>query len=188
MGVPELTAPYLLLASPDLADPNFRQSVVLMGHHDSSGALGWIVNRVVDGDASAFLPDEMAVGVHPRTRLRIGGPVLTPGLLVLHREKIPDVESTELACGLFVCSKAEILPRLFGEDAAGSAPKALLVFGYSGWGAGQLEREMSEGAWFVLPWDADFAFPADTGTLWERALYRLGVDPNTVSTPPGGVN
>ncbi|HYN40176.1 MAG TPA: YqgE/AlgH family protein, partial [Thermoanaerobaculia bacterium] len=64
----------------------------------------------------------------------------------------------------------------------------LLVFGYSGWGPGQLEHEMEEGSWLVLPYDPAFAFPADVADLWERALAELGVRPECVSTPPGGVN
>jgi putative transcriptional regulator len=186
--VETLKAPYLLLASPDMADPNFRHSVVVMGHHDAGGAVGWIVNRLLDDDAASFLPDELARAIHPKTPLRLGGPVLTPGLLVLHRTRVEGIESTEVAPGLLVCSQPDVLSRVFAEDPSGRAPLALLVFGYSGWGPGQLEREMSEGAWLVLPWEEAFAFPAETGTLWERALFRLGVDPGKVATPPSGVN
>ncbi len=188
MPVETLKAPYILLASPDLPDPNFRRSVIVMGHHDEGGALGWIINRLLDGPASSFLPEEMAVSVNEGTPLRLGGPVLTPGLLVLHREKVKGVASTEVAPGLLVCSEPAVLPALFAGEQAGRSPAGLLVFGYSGWGPGQLEREMSEGSWFVLPWDEEFAFPVDTGTLWDRALFRLGIDPNKVSTPPGSVN
>jgi len=186
--VETLKAPYILLASPDLPDPNFRQSVIVMGHHDAESALGWIVNRTVDGPVSSFLPDEIAEGIHPTTPLRLGGPVLTPGLLVLHLERIEGIESTEIAPGLLVSSQPPVLRVLFGEDLTGRHPRGLLVLGYSGWGAGQLEREMSEGSWFILPWDVDFAFPSDTETLWERALYHLGVDPAKVTTAPGSVN
>jgi putative AlgH/UPF0301 family transcriptional regulator len=47
---------------------------------------------------------------------------------------------------------------------------------------------MSEGSWFVLPWDPEFAFPFETETLWDRALFSLGIDPNMVTTTPGSVN
>ena len=188
MPVEILKAPYILLASPELPDPNFRHSVIVMGHHDEGGALGWIVNRLLDGPASSFLPDEMAASVNRTTRLRLGGPVLTPGLLVLHSEKVEGIASTEVAPGLLVCSEPAVLPALFAENLKGRRPAGLLVIGYSGWGPGQLEREMSEGSWFVLPWDEEFAFPVETETLWDRALLHLGIDPSTVSTQTGSIN
>lgn len=183
-----LKSPYLLLASPTLEDPNFHHAVVLMGHHDEEGAVGWIVNRVLDGGVSALLPDELAETMSPETPVRVGGPVWTPGLLVVHRSAVAGVESTELAPGLLVCGQAEILPKLFGEAPPPGRPVGMLVFGYSGWGPGQLEREMEDGAWLVLPYDEEIAFPAEPGTLWERALFRLGITPGSVTTPPGGVN
>jgi putative transcriptional regulator len=185
--VETLQAPYLLLASPALEDPNFHHAVVLMGHHNEEGAVGWIVNRVVDGGAASLLPEPLAKELHPETPLRIGGPVFTPGLLVVHRSVIEGVESTELAPGLLVCARAEVLPRLFTDPPYGR-PMGLLVFGYSGWGPGQLEDEMEKGAWLVLPYDEEIAFPADAQTLWERALLRLGLTPGSVASPPGGVN
>lgn len=188
MAVETLKAPYLLLASPTLEDPNFRHAVVLMGQHGEEGAIGWIVNHVVEDGVSALLPDEIAVTMHADTPLRVGGPVWTPGLLVVHREPVEGIESTELVPGLFVCGQPEILPRLFGGEPRKGRPDGLLVFGYSGWGPGQLEREMEEGAWLVLPYDEEIAFPVEPATVWERALFRLGITPGSVTTPPGGVN
>ena len=66
-AVETLTPPYLLLAAPILSDPNFEKTVVLMGHHSEEGAVGWIVNRLVDGGAKALLPEEVARTIHPDT-------------------------------------------------------------------------------------------------------------------------
>jgi putative transcriptional regulator len=186
--VETLTPPYLLLAAPVLSDPNFEKTVVLMGHHSEEGAVGWIVNRLVEGGAVALLPEVVSRTIHPDTPLRIGGPVATPGLIVVHRETFDGIESIGMAPGLVVTATPEVLPRVFA--AAPDAPPVggLLVFGYAGWGPGQLEHEMEEGSWLVLPYDPAFAFPADVAGLWERALAELGVTPERVSTPPGGVN
>ena len=99
-----------------------------------------------------------------------------------------DYESIEMAPGIRVSATPDILPRLFASAPSGDAPRGLLVFGYAGWGPGQLEHEMEEGSWLVLPYDESFAFPDDVEDLWERALARLGATPGSVSTPPGGVN
>jgi putative transcriptional regulator len=183
-----LTPPYILLAAPILSDPNFERTVVLMGHHSEEGAVGWVVNRLVDGGAKALLPEEVSRTIHPSTPLRIGGPVATPGLIVVHRETIDGIESIDMAPGLRVSATPEVLPRVFAGDPSAAPVEGLLVFGYSGWGPGQLEHEMEDGSWLVLPYDPVFAFPADVAGLWERALARLGVRPEQVSSPPGGVN
>ena len=183
-----LTPPYLLLAAPILSDPNFEKTVVLMGHHSEEGAVGWIVNRLVEGGAKALLPEEVSATIHPQTPLRIGGPVATPGLIVVHRDAIEGIESIEMAPGLVVSATPAVLPRVFAAAPGGGPVGGLLVFGYSGWGPGQLEHEMEEGSWLVLPYDPSFAFASDVADLWERALAELGVRPERVSTPPGGVN
>jgi putative transcriptional regulator len=182
-----LTPPYLLLSAPELLDPNFARAVVLIGHHTGEGAIGWIVNRVIDPKAIELLPEPLGKAIHPETPLRLGGPVLVNGLIVLHRVEVPNVESVEIAPGIRVSSSPDVLPALFAAPPSGT-PAGLLVFGYAGWGPGQLEREMEEGSWLVLPYEQDFAFPPDVEGLWERALARLGATPESVSTPPGGVN
>lgn len=188
MAFDDLEPPYLLLASPTLTDPNFERTVVLMGHHSTEGAVGWVVNRAVAGGAGALLPDEVAATFHAETPLRIGGPVPTPGLVVIHRELVDGIDSLRMADGLYVSATADVLPRLFSEPPAGEPVPGLLVFGYAGWGPGQLEHEMEEGAWLVLPYEAALAFPSRLTDTWERALARLGVNPLTVAAQPGGVN
>ena len=183
-----LTPPYLLLATPVLTDPNFERTVVLMGHHSEEGAVGWVVNRLVEGGAKALLPEEVARTIHPKTPLRIGGPVATPGLIVVHREAVEGIESIDMAPGLVVSATPEVLPHVFAAAPARAPVEGLLVFGYSGWGPGQLEHEMEDGSWLVLPYEEALAFPADVGGLWEKALARLGVSPARVATPPTGVN
>lgn len=189
MTVESLRTPYLLLAAPELSDPNFHRSVVLMGFHTSEGALGWIVNRVLEGGVASLLPDSVKEGLHPDTPLRVGGPVMTPGLLVIHKKPIDGIESTAVGNGVFICSSAESLPRLFHQKPGKSSPPGLLIFGYAGWGPGQLEREMSEGSWLVLPYEEDLAFPGDSESVWQRSLAKLGVSQDRFSAPPaGGVN
>jgi putative transcriptional regulator len=182
-----LEPPYLLLSAPELLDPNFVRTVVLIGHHTSEGAIGWIVNRVIDPKAIELLPPPLSQSIHPETPLRLGGPVLVNGLIVVHRREVPDVESVEIAPGIRVSSSPAVLPALFAAPPRGT-PNGLLVFGYSGWGPGQLEHEMEDGSWLVLPYEEDFAFPIEVDGLWERALGRLGATPESVSAPPGGVN
>ena len=185
--VESLTTPYLLLAAPVLLDPNFSKTVVVMGHHTREGALGWIVNRLLGEPAIKLLAPPLDTAVHPETPLRVGGPVLTNGLVALFPDPVQGVESIEMAPGLRVSAAAEILPRLFTAPPSEGTP-GLLVMGYSGWAADQLESEMEVGSWLVLPWEPGLVFTNDVDGLWERALAHLGVDPASVSSSSTGVS
>lgn len=180
-----LSAPYLLIATPTLRDPNFVQSVVLMGHHDTDGAMGWIINRLHDKPVRELLAPEQQQGVHAETPLHLGGPIPADALLAVFHNAIDGVDSTAIAPGLFVSRSAQILPLLFSRALGAGLASGRLVFGYSGWGAGQLESEMEEGAWLALPYDEELAFTVRIDDLWRRSFDRLGLNPALLGS--GGI-
>jgi putative transcriptional regulator len=172
-----LSPPYLLLATPMLLDPNFVQTVVLMGHHDAEGAMGWIVNRLHERPVRELLAPGQQQGVHAQTPLHLGGPVPADALLAVFHHATSGAECAEIAPGLFVSRSADVLPLLFSRAPGPGLVPGRLVFGYSGWGAGQLEHEMEEGAWLALPYEAELAFSARIDDLWRRSFDRLGLNP-----------
>jgi putative transcriptional regulator len=180
-----LSPPYLLLATPTLLDPNFVQTVVLMGHHDAEGAMGWIVNRLHPPPARDLLEPGQQPALHAETPLHIGGPVPSDALLAVFRRAIPDVECAEMAPGLFVSRSAEVLPLLFSRAPDPGLVAGRLVFGYSGWSAGQLEREMEQGAWLAMPYAESLAFSARVDDLWRRAFDELGLNPARLTSGSG---
>ena len=180
-----LSPPYLLLATPSLRDPNFVQTVVLMGHHDAEGALGWVINRLHEKLAREILTPEHREQVHAATPLHVGGPVPTDALLALFHGSAADVEAAELAPGLSISRSADILPQLFSGAPGASLVRGRLVFGYAGWGPGQLEREMQEGAWLALPSEEELAFSSRVDDLWQRCFDRLGINPALLTSPTG---
>jgi putative transcriptional regulator len=180
-----LSPPYLLIATPALRDPNFAQTVVLMGHHDKEGALGWVINRLHEKPAREILTAEHREQVHAKTPLHVGGPCPTDALLAVFRGEPSEVEAAELAPGLCVSRSADILPQLFGRAPDAVLVRGRLVFGYSGWGPGQLEREMQEGAWLALPSEDDLAFASRVDDLWQRCFDRLGINPALLTSPSG---
>lgn len=180
-----LGPPYLLIATPSLRDPNFAQTVVLMGHHDEQGALGWVINRLHEKPARELLDAAHRDEVHAETPLHVGGPVPTDALIAVFHEAIDGPEATRMAPGLSVSRSADILPLLFSRPPGGDLVRGRLVFGYSGWGPGQLEREMREGAWLALPGDEQLAFAPRVDDLWRRCFERLGIDPILLGSPSG---
>ena len=183
-----LRAPYLLIATPALRDPNFAETVVLMGHHDANGALGWVINRLLERPAREVLSAEHRDKVHAVTPLHVGGPVPTDALLALFPGGALDVESEEVAPGLSLSRSPDILPLLFSRAPTPPLVLGRLVFGYAGWGPGQLEREMQEGAWLAMPSEEDLAFALKVDDLWRRCFDRLGVNPALLSSVPSRPN
>jgi putative transcriptional regulator len=171
-----------------MPDPTFARTVVLMGYHGPEGALGWIVNRALEQKAVDVLPDALSATVHPETPLRFGGPVEANGLVAVSRRDISGVSTNEVCEGIWVSGSPAVLPRLFASPPTGTVLEGLLVLGHSGWGPGQLEKEMGDGSWLVSDFDLSLAFARDASELWERALARLGISPGAVSASGGRVN
>lgn len=163
------TAGQLLVAEPMLGDPNFDRTVVLMVEHSAEGAMGLVLNRPSDVAVDEALP-EWAPLVSAPAVVHIGGPVEErsgwcvarvdepgrPGFVPL----LGDVGLLDLGADPFEVRPVVRAARLFA--------------GYSGWGAGQLERELADDAWFVVPAQPDDPFLPDGAALWSRILARQG--------------
>ncbi len=169
---------------PDLVDPNFRRSVVLIVHHDEEGTFGVVLNRPTDilaADLCQTLGVEWAG--HPDTIVHWGGPVQpNTGWLVSGQGVLAEcAEVTEVALGIHFAGSLDALRRV-----AEHPPASLRLFlGYAGWGAGQLEEELAQGAWVVAPHSERAVFEVASDELWNHAWRTLGVDPATVVGTPG---
>jgi putative transcriptional regulator len=177
--VPAALGGQLLVARPRLDDPNFHRAVVLLLDHGDEGAFGVVLNRPVPVEVDVVLP-EWQDAVTPPSVLFQGGPVGLDG-----------------AIGVVTAPPGAVLPptvdRLVGPfslvdldsdpaDLAGLVTGIRVFAGHSGWGAGQLEGEIEEGSWFVVPAEASDAVTDDPTTLWRRVLRRQGGDLAIVST------
>ena len=168
------TAPGILIAVPSLQDPNFHRSVVVMIEHDAQGALGLVVNAPTPhGCADVAEGFELRWPGSPDALLMRGGPVEPQSLWMLHDDGWCFDETMRVADGIGVSRSREALTRMCeGEEAT-----LRMLVGYSGWGPGQLEREIAEGAWITGPISADLVFRWPAEETWERALRGLGIDP-----------
>ncbi len=166
----------LLVAEPRLDDPNFDHTVVVMLEHDEEGALGVVINRPYGKAPTAELLQKLGVGaegVGGETLLFYGGPVQPEAGLVVHSADYARADTHGLGAGLAVTSNPEILK----DIALGKGPRqAVPVLGYAGWGPGQLESELAQGAWFVIPADPALVFAANPARIWEQAVSRRGIE------------
>ncbi len=178
----------LLIAMPNLADPNFWHTVVLVGvHTENDGAFGLVVNRPLDIDLKEIL-DELGAEVEGDSFPQVlsGGPVEpSHGFVLYESADIGDWDEAALRIDgtLTVSGSTETLSRL-AHGRTGS--RYYLLLGYSGWHPGQLEREIEENSWLVAPLDASILFEVPVDERWAAALRSIGVDPGTlVDLGPG---
>jgi len=180
-GTPQSFAGQLLIAMPNLADPNFWQAVVLLGvHSDDEGAFGLIINRTLDIDLREVLQElgeEVAPGDFPA--VFGGGPVQPSHGFVLFERGQHQVADDEICISdsIVVSGSTETLSRLTQEV---SDTRYFLLLGYAGWYPGQLEREIEENSWVVAPLDTSIIFDVPPEDRWASALRSIGIDPGTL--------
>lgn len=157
-----------LIASPALADPNFARAVVLIAEHTDDGAMGLILNRPTDAVVAEAV-EELAGVVEPGETVFVGGPVQEQSVMVL-----AEFDDPAQAAAL-VIEDIGFLPA-DAEFAAlsGRTRRARVFAGHSGWGPGQLDDELEEGAWIVGDPRADDVFSDAPDELWARVLARKG--------------
>ncbi|MES2702394.1 MAG: YqgE/AlgH family protein [Bacteroidota bacterium] len=158
----------ILIAEPLLNDPNFARSVIFLCEHSAEGSIGFILNQPTDYTLQDLLP-ELYVS---HLNIYQGGPVQGDTLHMLHRMgNIPG--SIEVAPGVYWGGSYEALKDMIWRN--NYEPNDLRLFvGYSGWGAGQLEREMTEGSWLVADATDGVLFETSPDELWKKAIGLLG--------------
>jgi putative transcriptional regulator len=158
-----------LIASPQMRDPNFQRTVVLLVQHNEEGALGLIVNRespVRLGDVVERLTP--AAPLKANRPVLWGGPVERGAGFVLFRGKAP--EGWQIRGDLSVSASRERLAALVA-----AAADFHLCLGYSGWSAGQLDREFAEGSWIHVDASSELIFDCPIADRYDRALAQLGI-------------
>ena len=180
---------------PQLRDPNFSRTVVLLCRHSEEGAFGLVVNRplVTSGrvivnlePAPAESPEQAeTVATERELQVWVGGPVEPQrSWMLVGNEPDPNDEAKgmRIADALYLSTSPDLLRRLLEPD---PPPRTRLVVGYSGWASGQLEAELQASAWLMSDVDSDLIFNTPPERMWEAAIRRLGADPATLQMSRG---
>lgn len=175
----------ILVAMPSLTDPRFREAVIFMCGHDEQGAMGIMVNKLIDNVYLEDIVDQIDItpsGDVPRLPIHYGGPVEIGRGFVLHTTDFLSDSSVEITDDIALTASTKI----FEYVLKGHGPNHLLIaLGYAGWSQGQLEDEIMQNSWLVLPADASLLFDRDPSSLWKRTLKKFGIDPNCLSLHSG---
>jgi putative transcriptional regulator len=169
---------------PQLIDPNFNRTVVLLCTHGEEGAFGLVVNRPVVTGGRVVVSLDPPVSTECELEIWVGGPVeAQSSRMLLGHENGGDLgNGIRIADGLYLSTSPDLLRRLLEREAP---PRTRLVVGYSGWGPGQLEAELRESAWLIGEIDCELIFGTPPEQMWETAIRRLGADPAALQMSRG---
>ncbi|WP_203294863.1 YqgE/AlgH family protein [Maricaulis parjimensis] len=176
----------ILVATPSIGDPRFDRSVILMCDHSAEHAMGIVINKPIEGIRLPELLEQLDIEAcrqAPDRPVLLGGPVDRDRGFVIHTTDYMTPESSLPVCpGLALTATKDVL-----EAIASPHPprRSLMALGYAGWGAGQLEDELTANAWLVTEPDAGLIFDTPDSAKWERALDLLGVTPEHLSALTG---
>ncbi len=175
-------APGFLIAMPQLGDPNFHRTVVLMIEHNEEGSMGLVINR-----ASGLTLSQLGKGQKLKVAAElahnavfVGGPVEPYRGFVLHDSKEVE-EKLELTPGLYLSMTSDALVGLLQKPTV----RMRFCLGYAGWGPKQIEKELAQGAWLFTEAAAAPALDGDPKQIWADTLKGMGVDPAMLVTSGG---
>jgi putative transcriptional regulator len=180
--MPESFSPTLLLSMPQLRDPNFAKTVVLLCDYLPDGAFGLVLNRPTAAPASGMVRLDPPVEHGNDLVLCTGGPVEPDRGWILVADEPGDVEYRTIVPGVYLSTSPMLLRRVLETE---PAPRARVLAGYAGWGPGQLEEELAQSAWLMCDVDLDLVFDIDPSLMWETAIRRLGADPAALQMSHG---
>lgn len=179
----------LLLAMPNMGDPRFYKAAILICAHDESGAMGLVINHVLPdlklGTVIQSLEIESNIKV-PESLLKLpvicGGPVEIVRGFLLHSVDFEQLSTIKVNSDINVTGTLDAIEKI----ASASQPDHLVfTLGYAGWGQDQLEIEIKENAWLVLPATKDIVFNTKPDKIWDKAMAIIGVDPHLISEQVG---
>jgi len=179
--VKDLGVGKLLVAPRDSPDPHFAKSVVLLVQLDDGGTLGLMINHPTKIPIARAL-EQLKAANHRSDPVYLGGPVDgTTVLALLHAGSRPD-DARRIMSDVYLVSTRPLLEKTL---AAGTGPGEFRAYvGYCGWGVGQLEYEMSRGAWYIFDGDARLVFDSDPDSVWSRLIARI--EQKVARTRPDG--
>lgn len=177
--------PCILIAMPQLMDPNFHHTVMLLAEYTTEGAYGLVLNRAIDRTLGQVARPESPVDsrLHDRP-VWYGGPIELDNAVVVFEDRAIDLVNglgqnvSALGNSIFITGNTSILTT-HAEQLAKLRFK--VVAGHAGWGMAQLDAELAQSAWLAAPLDKELLF-SETDTMWTRAVQSLGINPTQLAT------
>ncbi len=175
----------LLVAMPQMSDPRFARTVVYLCAHSAEGAMGLVVNRLIDSLSFGSLLAQLGVeveGAPADMPVHFGGPVESSRGFVLHTSDYHQDSTLVIDDEIALTATVDVLRAI----ARGLGPRRrVLALGYAGWAPGQLDAEIQANGWLLVPADLDLVFGRDNDSKWEQAIAKIGIDLSLLSSEVG---
>lgn len=175
----------LLVAMPHMLDERFAKTVIYVCAHTEDGAMGLVVNKVMENIDFPDLLDQLSLSASPKgedIRVHFGGPVESGRGFVLHSSDYVQDATMVIDKAIAMTATTDILR----DIAEGEGPRnSLLALGYAGWGPGQLDTEIQANGWLSVPADDKLVFNTDPKSVWQGALSKMGIDVSMLSGDAG---
>lgn len=176
---------HVLVAMPQMEDPRFARSVVYICAHTPDGAMGLVINKLVDSVTFPDLLEQLDLDASPTSEgihVHFGGPVETGRGFVLHSADYVQDATLVINDEMALTATVDILKAM----AEGKGPRSsLLALGYAGWAPGQLDEEIQANGWLTVPADNDLIFGSKLESRWELAMAKMGIDFSKLSGAAG---
>jgi len=175
----------MLVAMPTMSDERFTRSVVYLCAHTEDGAMGLVVNKLLDSLTFPDLLEQLGLESSNRgdqIRVHFGGPVESARGFVLHSTDYVHDATMMVDDNIALTATVDVLKAM----ASGEGPnRSLLALGYAGWAPGQLDAEIQANGWLMVPADEELVFGEDVGSKWHQAISKIGIDLSKLSTESG---
>jgi putative transcriptional regulator len=175
----------MLVAMPQMLDERFVKTVIFMCAHTEDGAMGLVVNKILEDIDFPDLLDQL--DLNPAAggtdiRVHFGGPVESGRGFVLHSSDYQQDATMVIDEQIALTATTDILR----DIAEGDGPQSsLLALGYAGWGPGQLDSEIQANGWLSVDADPGLIFGNEPDKIWQGALAKIGIDGSMLSGDAG---
>ncbi len=165
---------HFIISMPHMNDPIFSKSLIYICEHDDDGAMGLIINKpMISENAADIIQQTGLAQIEPLPDIYFGGPVNLEMGLILHDANYNIEGTLTISKSVALTSNKQIVLDLKN---GGGPDEFRFSFGYAGWGKGQIEREIENGDWLLMPADDDFIFSIPNTDKWKKAASKFGID------------
>lgn len=172
---------HFLVTMPHLTESVFGKGIIYLCEHNKDGAMGIMLNKPIP-NIEEFISKLELKNINPKPSIYLGGPVDVNKGFVIHETGYETKGTLEVSKNISLTSDLKIINDIID----GNGPdKFRFALGYSGWGPGQLEDELKQGDWLVLPAEKNLIFNTPDEMMWKNACKKLGIDLDSLGGQAG---
>lgn len=174
---------HFIISMPHINEPLFNRSIIIICEDNKDGSMGVVLNKPMNiSSISEILQQTGLQKIQPKFNIYFGGPVQVDLGIILHESNYQTEGTINISESISLTSNNKII----SDIKNGKGPSLFrFSFGYAGWNKGQLEREIENGDWLIMPADSDFIFSIPDKLKWEQAALQFGIDINNLGGSAG---